>query len=192
MAIASVVAGCGEVDVIVARAGATIDGGALQGCTSNGDCQPELYCAKASCSDTTGKCETRPLVCVDDTLMPVCGCDGVVYWNDCLRQYDGVPATSGQGPCVGDAPATLCSDTQPCEAYGAYCNKLVPGPEEEWMCRPPPTGVCWVLPDTCPADAGAPTEWQACGRRPGPGTCTDFCHAIQSGAPYHVSRGFCL
>ncbi len=47
--------------------------------TSPGEC----------CCDFFGTCAARPQVC-PELFLPVCGCDGKTYGNDCLRQVAGV------------------------------------------------------------------------------------------------------
>ncbi len=165
-------AACGEVDVTVARAGATVDGGALQPCGGDNDCAPQLYCSKSACSATSGTCQARPLTC-DNTMAPVCGCDGVDYWNDCLRQRDGVPA-SIMGECATEV--TTCDPTRPCPVPDAVCTAQAIG----LHCTMPSGGICYVLPDTCPA--GQAMDLHICGSGHAP--CVDLCTAVGSGQPY--------
>lgn len=184
-------AACAEHDVVVAEVAAPGDGGedgeagdsadaqplaesGAPSCNTSEDCEPNAYCSRAACSDPTGTCILRPIVC-DAGYDPHCGCDAVTYWNDCLRQRAGTTgATSGQcsvdpAPCGGPAP--------PCPVPGASCAHLVPpnGP-----CPQQFPGVCWLLPDTCPAGV-PPGAWVQCGSAPP--VCTDTCTAILSGAP---------
>ncbi|HEX3849595.1 MAG TPA: hypothetical protein VHW01_01440, partial [Polyangiaceae bacterium] len=74
---------CATDDIVVA----TIEQAAPSepSCTSNADCQPTAYCDKAGCNVSIGSCRLRPLLC-DLNSSPRCGCDGVTYWNDCLRK----------------------------------------------------------------------------------------------------------
>jgi hypothetical protein len=178
---------CHETDVVVAKAGQPVDGGPNQGCSSNDECLPFEYCSKTSCDDAQGTCWARPDSC-DDAFAPECGCDGVVYWNDCLRERDGVGAVSSQGQCTGGQPFTVCGGPTngQCPVADAYCNQLaVGGPRR---CELAPEGVCWVLPDTCPTDAGVPSLHK-CGQ--GPPACVDLCTAIQSGEAYQAGGPPC-
>jgi hypothetical protein len=157
----------------------------VQPCRTNADCPPDIaYCSKARCDDDHGVCELRPATC-DSSFAAVCGCDGVVYWNDCLRQQDGI-AESTMGECTGKVPYFTCTPAVPCPTAGAICARVSPGMPGMMgrpgmgQCQPSSPGVCWVLPDTCP-DGGA--DWALCDA---PHTCTSFCGAVQSGEAYHV------
>ena len=53
-------------------------------CINNSDCRmPMSVCEKASCGAASGRCKRKPFC--DTHFAPVCGCDNVNYWNDCLR-----------------------------------------------------------------------------------------------------------
>ncbi len=178
-------AGCGEADVIVATTYATadasaFDGGPGQTCMTDHDCLAIELCARTTCSDVTGVCARRPTLC-DNGLKPVCGCDGVTYWNDCLRKQSGA-STSTAGECSGSFAACGGVSNMECPT-GATCNRLVPGPGND--CNLSPVGACWVLPDECPASSSVP-PLKGC--PPDPPTCTDVCAAIESGNPYQSGK----
>jgi hypothetical protein len=151
------------------------DGG--KSCRSNNDCPNEsFFCSKQSCVAPTGQCQQRPLTCdnAPENGGPlVCGCDGVNYWNDCLRRADGVASTSLMSQCMG-SPSAECDGGVPphttCPVSDAFC--FVP-------CGAT-VGTCWVLPDECPGDAGV-SDWESCNPQH---TCDDLCTAIQSGIPH--------
>jgi hypothetical protein len=166
--------GCSTEDVPVAR-----EGQSGPSCASTSDCAlPDEYCAKRYCDSPQGQCLLRPIVC-DDELQIVCGCDSVIYWNDCLRQRDGV-ASSTPGECI--PPVASCDDTDAggCPVDDAFCGRLLLRGLHQ--CQPRGRGVCWVLPDTCPLDAGGP-RWTSCPPSPTQG-CVDLCSAIQSQQPF--------
>jgi hypothetical protein len=163
-----------------------VDAGS-HGCSAASDCPSQQFCVKSSCNVSFGgHCQSRPPLCGNERN-PVCGCDGVIYWNDCLRQQSGVAAsTMGacpqhfQVPCDGQG-------NPPCPIINGSCAKLATG--SSGSCDPDLPGACWVLPATCPegGDAGA---WFRCGG--GPESCTDLCDAIKSGEPYQSSNNTCL
>lgn len=189
-----IAAACSVDDVVVARepvasggsGGSAGAGGGPPGCASNDDCPANTFCEKASCGDKDGTCAPRPITC-DDIRMESCGCDQITYWNDCLRRQSGI-ASAAQGPCTGGLP---CHDNPEleCGTPDASCARLVfPGQQ----CDPPPPGMCWVLPSTCPSSP-PPERWGLCGMmgQPGPGpgpmpTCSPTCEAIRAGKPVHL------
>jgi hypothetical protein len=155
-------------------------------CSNDEDC-PGAFCAKGSCDAPHGRCQVPRPAC-DDGYAPVCGCDGVTYWNDCLRQKNSVSART-MGPC--SARFVVCeadAGNSPCPAQ-ASCARLETG--FSGPCDPNSPGVCWVLPETCPEDAGTP-QWNRCTGGAGAPSCTDQCTAIRSGAPYEPSNGSCV
>jgi hypothetical protein len=48
--------------------------------------------------DITGECVKIPEVCTQEFL-PVCGCDGITYGNDCIRLMVGVQRAH-EGECI--------------------------------------------------------------------------------------------
>jgi hypothetical protein len=186
---------CGEEDVIVGSIASTAEGGSSpafeggsgQPCSNNEDCIPQAYCQKSSCAAPKGACELRPFEVCASELKTVCGCDGVVYWNDCLRMRDGVAASTA-GECTGALPFAACGGpgNVSCPVADARCNHL--SPSSGSGCVLPAAGVCWVLPEVCPAEAGVP-EWHSCSVSAT--ACTDLCTAINSGDAYQMSGPAC-
>jgi Kazal-type serine protease inhibitor domain len=141
-------------------------------CGPTTDACPDNYRCAGSCDDpTTGKCEPIPTAstCTGD-YSPVCDCNGITYFNDCLRQAaqanlevtgqcgDLISCDSGPLPCL-NAPAQHCSPTAPCGDAdgGESCALLVSSPfpvpaaDRGAACLLfgiAPT-VCWVLPTSC-------------------------------------------
>lgn len=123
------------------------------GCSSTAECPADQFCSKPGCTTTLGTCEPRPTTCGSSEQV-VCGCDGVSYWNDCLRQRDGAEAVKTVGPC---AVPLSCSFMFPSCPGSAKCVLEAMGCD--WI-QPSTPGACLVLPDTCPAQQAA--EYSAC------------------------------
>jgi hypothetical protein len=172
---AVLVCSCGTDDVVVATL--PVDGGAGDetDCTSNDDCPPIAFCARERCGDARGVCQVRPFMC-DPQGPPTCGCDGVSYWNDCLRQQYGESAST-PGSCARGAATCTDESALDCPMPGAACAKLLP---PNASCEGDAVGACWILPVDCPM--GGPSErWSSCGDRP---DCRDTCAAIRTGLPH--------
>jgi hypothetical protein len=163
--LAALVLRCDVQDVVVAqfdRDGSTIP---FRPCVGNQDCDQNEFCMRSACTSETGQCAFRPLFC-DSTTEPVCGCDGVTYWNECVRKLNGASAST-TGSC--DSTALPCSPSVACP-QGAYCARLFP----PGACEADGGGSCWMLPETCPdADVNV---WSSCTGS----TCDDTCTAIAS------------
>jgi hypothetical protein len=173
----------------VAGAAGTLagSGGSAPGmvCRSKADCPQGWSCEKASCEAAEGLCDLNPAKSNLD-YQPVCGCDGVNYWNDAtrrqagatLRQADQCSTTARQ--CDGSAD---CGDSSAI----ASCARLAARDE---TCSPS-RGACWVLPFDCPDPRSDPDIWQEC-RPPMPGVppppCVDTCRAIRSEHPHQRPR----
>lgn len=147
-------------------------------CSSNADCEPRQYCAKAGCEDAQGVCASRPTLC-EPAPEPVCGCDKVNYFNDCLRRASGI-ASASEGECGKSGILCGLSQNSPCPD-GGYCAKFDSGP----YCIPGTPGHCWVLPAQCGEDDTEGDRFLLCddglGEAP---ACVDLCRAIRSEKPY--------
>ena len=167
-------------------------------CIDNSGCLPDYYCSLPACDSpagTRGTCTLPPATCYDDGLPPVCGCDHVTYYNDCLRQRNFV-ASSTKYPCQNNPknPVGPCGEGFPGSTdcpVGALCAQLGVGPPGSDACDHPIPGTCWVLPDQCPATTPQwdTNHWDSC--MPGDGGCLDTCNAIIQGGTYRDSVHHC-
>ncbi len=168
---------CGRHDIVVVELPPN-DGGMTMGpqgknCITASDCpHPGDFCEFTSCAATSGKCRMREALCKPD-FDPVCGCNGVTYWNDCLRRGAGQPsATLGQ--C--GSPAT-CDTGVLCPDPDASCARLLLTGSS---CAATPVGTCWVVPKNCPPPTqNSDDAWETCGG--GPLVCSGLCAAVRSG-----------
>jgi hypothetical protein len=145
-------------------------------CASITDCPQGTYCEKETCDSPSGTCTFYPAEC-PSVEMPVCGCDGVTYFDHCLRQIWGVPSET-MGPCM----AFTCGgpSNNPCPA-DSHCAQLGGGPGH---CSPMAEGNCWVLPPQCPSPSEGGNLWDSC--QPGQ-HCLDTCEAVLMGGSYSRS-----
>jgi hypothetical protein len=173
---------CAPNDVIVANI-PDDDGGKPSPpppCVNDGDCESGQFCERDACADQVGHCRDQPPFC-DNSSDAKCGCDGVTYWNDCLRAQNAVSkdvdGTCPNGAACGGPAQTKCANTN------AVCGALF---FHQDQCMQNPPGQCWVLSDTCPTDPD--TDWVSCNAP----SCTDVCTAIRSGAQYfHADTSAC-
>jgi hypothetical protein len=132
------------------------------GCGSGGTCVP----------DVTMGCKAYG----GGQLAPVCGCDGLTYWNglgaDCFRM-----AVASTGAC---APGVSCGGVANTPCAKGSCNKHL---TTEAACGGAVAGMCWALPEAAACFAYKSTMGaRKCGDPPG--KCTRTCDLVQQGAAY--------
>jgi len=104
--------------------GATCAGERGETCPVNQLC--DLIAGNCGASDGGGLCVARPQACTSDLYRPVCGCNGMTYPDDCVRQLVGVSkdhdgACGASTTCGGIAGAS-CAIGQFCEMPAGSCN----------------------------------------------------------------------
>ncbi|MFM2420624.1 MAG: hypothetical protein RL385_5347 [Pseudomonadota bacterium] len=161
------------------EAGAAVDAGAGEpvACTSSAECAAHESCERASCGAAFGQCTPQRFLC-DDAPDPVCGCNGITYFNDCLRRRDGV-ALLEEGEC--SRSVIRCDAETACPA-GAYCAYLL---RNENACADARAGVCWVVPASCAEPRFGGDRFASCGAG---AACVDACTAIQRETPHVLQR----
>jgi hypothetical protein len=159
-------------------AGMSGSGGMPGDCRLDTDCDDSEYCKKASCSAESGHCTARGPECRGDDAVfdPICGCDGITYWNACVIEREGFNVAMA-GECTGNNRPTCTraagGDSCP-ERFHAHCYRPV-----EMCGDPSPTsGVCWVLPDECPENE--PQTQRYCGGTDGEMRCIGLCEVIEA------------
>jgi hypothetical protein len=213
IAAVALVAACTSEEILLAKVPASSEGGTRREsarCVDTTDCARNAFCEKRSCDSVGGSCEPRPIVC-EDEASPVCGCDGVTYWNDCLRRVAGVSAMA-EGECTKTAltcgpkgsdpsrPPPPRDPGDPAEPLfgcpeGASCARLLPfggtdpTPTADECPRDELQGTCWSLPAVCPSANPGSDRWLPCGVANAP--CATTCEAIRSGEPYKRAKA-CL
>ncbi len=190
---------CAEEEIVLARlpsekdAGHTIE---AKRCVDDGECPGRTFCERTDCHDVAGLCASRSVVCEEEPS-PVCGCDGITYWNDCLRRATGITAMI-PGECqlpiaqlCGRKPGRPGPGPGPSCPSGFSCARLLPPmlpgpPGPPFKCGSDAPGTCWALPAVCSAPSGQ--RWIQCNTPVV--KCTTTCDAIRSGEP-HVRAFAC-
>jgi hypothetical protein len=132
-------------------------------------CGQNQYCDAPGC--TKGFCRTTPRTAVTD-LNPVCGCDHQTYWNEGVARVHGMSLLNGNSGC--ESAAKVCTSNQQC-VNGGSCNIHV----QLGQCASNASGVCWVVPDTCPSPGLSPKTRECLATQ-----CAGMCDLIKNGKPW--------
>ncbi len=177
------VVACEVEDIVVVTRDAGVDTG-TGGCQEDSDCPSGEFCDKHGCGATSGTCTPELSTC-SPAQDPVCGCDGVTYYNDCFRKRT--------EPHVPLNHHEECGPSgRPCDVAGecgsqASCGLLL-APNSHACAKA--VGRCWVLPTTCDESEGG-DRFSECVPEGIPAKpCESLCLTIQSERP-HVREFKC-
>lgn len=136
-------------------------------------CISGLYCQASGCG--AGTCQP-PLNLAAQTQIydPVCGCDGVHYFNATIAESRSM-AISHAGVCTANEEVACDKVATPC-AGGLSCSIAV---ADAASCAPLTAGVCWGAPITC--GTGQPLA-RGCVAM---GDCANKCALIRSQNAWH-------
>jgi len=143
----------------------TTTGGGMPGpCLWGDDCGAGYYCFAPGCA--MGDCIPKPGGAgLSPDAVPVCGCDGVTYWNQEVAASKGASIAT-MGAC---SMPIACGPQMPCPG-SMKCSREVP---DSASCSPDVTGECWGTAISCPLEG---PKARACTNR----TCELTCSLIQS------------
>ncbi|MBX3208581.1 MAG: hypothetical protein KF764_26345 [Labilithrix sp.] len=158
-----------------AGADAKPDAGADCEWSEDGDsCGPGMYCATKSC----GKGTCAPIGAIETSARkPVCGCDGITYWNDSVAAKHGMSVA--KATACGNNESVSCNEGDPCPA-GVSCNRRVGS--GAGCALGEQDGTCWRMPATCPPVA-SDSKARSCASA----KCSDECPLIKAEAPWYVA-----
>lgn len=156
-------------------AGASGAGGGIPCTAYGGQCNANEFCTGTGCGP--GHCEQRPSE--TSTRNPVCGCDGVTYWNQFVAAHRGV-SVKANGACTASANGHTCGGlaAQPCPT-GQYCNERVQG--VVGCSISDLGGTCWGMPDSCGGGTAIGPSTRECG-----GQCKSECELIKDGTGWYT------
>jgi hypothetical protein len=150
------------------------DSAAGRPCSSSAPCAADEYCAyeRQLCGKAArpGACRPIPVGC--DSRLPVCGCDGKAYPNECAAHAAKVDLDV-TGACREDVPDFIHCGPRFCDAREQYCEIYlsdVVDPPSDYSCKP--------LPPGCAPEGG---KARTCDCFPRRTACLSFCGPIQTG-----------
>ncbi len=156
--------------------GVGVDGGSSDagGCTKNSDCASTSYCVLCG-GVSKGTCKPKPTLTTG--FQPVCGCDGITYWNSDFAVFYGVDIVANV-PCT--LTATKCGASASCPG-GTNC---VQARELATGCALS-DGTCWRTSRSGTVgdcSTGFNPKVRYCGET----TCSNACQAILAGKEFYA------
>jgi hypothetical protein len=150
-------------------------GGPNGDCQDDRDCSKSQYCKKETCDAERGVCQARGPECrgTNAVFDPICGCDGITYWNTCVIEHEGFNAAT-HGECTGSTRPVCTRDGGPASCpprTHAHCYRAV----EACGDGSPLTGFCWALPQECPQERATQ---RYCGGTAGAARCIGLCEVM--------------
>ena len=172
-------------------AGMSGSGGMPGDCKLDTDCDDDEYCKKASCDDAeSGHCTALGPQCTGDDAVfdPVCGCNGVTYWNTCVIESAGFNILAA-GECTGNNRPTCTRDEGGAGCPSEYGHQHCYRPVE--MCGDPSPlmGYCWGLPAECPPNE--PQTERYCGGTGGEMRCIGLCEVLEAENSFRRDSPLC-
>jgi hypothetical protein len=156
-------------DAVVIDAGPPVD--ASTSCTTNAECGTSNFCFRTGCgAGAVGKC--GPVPSGLSNYGPVCGCDGITYWNTFHAATFSVGVRS-EGPCPLDMRVT-CANNSDCPSSAECVFQY----EDATGCTSGAKGACWRMPSgkICPIGKSGP-PMKTCGAA---SLCTSQCEAVKA------------
>jgi len=154
---------------------ATSTDGGQRGCRDNDACAADEYCqyTPGLCGrgSSAGTCRRKPVSC-QDTYSPVCGCNGIVFDNECAARAARVDLAAIGG--CHTVPDWASCGARYCDVFTSYCEIYLSDVPE-----PPTTYTCKPLPLDCKPDRGTS---RSCECFPSGTACLTFCGFIQTGS----------
>ncbi|MCA9671798.1 MAG: hypothetical protein KC503_39635 [Myxococcales bacterium] len=141
-------------------------------------CAAGYFCEYNTCTPTKatiGQCRLIPTGTCAATTKLECGCNGVTYFNTCLRQQAKVSSVA-TGVCSTTAATCGGITSTKCAVKGTVCVRQGSSSCPTILA----TGKCWVLPATCSSKDS--TGYRDCSASPA--KCASLCTAAKSGRYY--------
>ena len=162
------------------------DAGIGTGCPDGFFCEATKCPGKAT-EGTEGTCAPIPSDSCANDFAPQCGCDGVTYFNECLRREHRMSAASAAAcDLLGVIQPKPCSPARrgdpDCPACAAVYPIVLPLDAGTSVLRDTCAfltslpGVCWVTP-TCTSSSPSGANLLSCSTL----LCNDACLAIRAG-----------